>query len=103
MSRARQNLPRTGFVPPGTAGDDSLSSQGRGRGGHNATPARIALAWLLVQRPWIVPILGTRRLQRLHENTQADSVTLTGEQLARLDAASTIVHGARCTGEETYG
>jgi aryl-alcohol dehydrogenase-like predicted oxidoreductase len=70
---------------------------------HNATPAQIALAWLLAQRPWIVPIPGTRRLERLQENTGADSISLTGEQLARLDAATTIVHGARGTGRETYG
>jgi aryl-alcohol dehydrogenase-like predicted oxidoreductase len=48
-------------------------------------------------------IPGTRRLERLEENTGADSITLTGEQLARLDAATTIVHGARGTGQETYG
>jgi aryl-alcohol dehydrogenase-like predicted oxidoreductase len=70
---------------------------------HNATPAQTALAWLLAQRPWIVPIPGTRRLERLQENTQADSITLTGEQLARLDAATTIIHGARGTGQESYG
>ena len=40
---------------------------------HNATPAQIALAWLLAQRPWIVPIPGTRRLERLQENIGADS------------------------------
>lgn len=70
---------------------------------HNGTPAQIALAWLLAQRPWIVPIPGTRRLGRLQENTGADSISLTGEQLARLDAATTIIHGARGTGHETYG
>ena len=70
---------------------------------HNATSAQIALAWLLAQRPWIVPIPGTRRLERLQENTGADAFSLTGEQLARLDAATTIIHGARGTGHETYG
>jgi aryl-alcohol dehydrogenase-like predicted oxidoreductase len=70
---------------------------------HNATPAQIALAWLLAQHPSIVPIPGTRRLERLQENNGADSITLTGEQLARLDDATTIVYGARGTGRETYG
>jgi aryl-alcohol dehydrogenase-like predicted oxidoreductase len=69
---------------------------------HNATPAQIALAWLLAQRPRIVPIPGTRRLARLQENTQADSISLANQQLARLKAA-TDVHGARGTGQETYG
>jgi aryl-alcohol dehydrogenase-like predicted oxidoreductase len=68
----------------------------------SATPAQIALAWLLAQRPWIVPIPGTRRLERLTENTTADSVSLTRDQLARLDAATSVVHGARGTGQETY-
>jgi aryl-alcohol dehydrogenase-like predicted oxidoreductase len=43
----------------------------------NATPARIALAWLLAQEPWIVPIPGTRRLERLDENLGALNVELT--------------------------
>lgn len=60
---------------------------------HKAAPAQIALAWLLAQRPWIVPIPGTRRLERLQETTGADSISVTGEQLARLDAATTIIHG----------
>jgi diketogulonate reductase-like aldo/keto reductase len=47
---------------------------------HNATPAQIALAWILAQRPWIAPIPGTRRLQRLEENTGADAISLTGQQ-----------------------
>ncbi len=72
---------------------------------HDATPAQIALAWLLAQHPWIVPIPGTRRLERLQENVGADSVELTAEELERLDAinATAIVHGARGTGRETYG
>jgi aryl-alcohol dehydrogenase-like predicted oxidoreductase len=70
---------------------------------HNATSAQIALAWLLAQHPWIVPIPGTRRLERLQENAGADSISLANEQLARLKAATTVVHGARGTGLETYG
>jgi aryl-alcohol dehydrogenase-like predicted oxidoreductase len=61
------------------------------------TPARIALAWLLAQKPWIVPIPGTKRLERLEENLGAAAVTLTGEDLREIgDAAARIeVHGAR--------
>jgi aryl-alcohol dehydrogenase-like predicted oxidoreductase len=50
-----------------------------------ATPARIALAWLLAQRPWIVPIPGTRRLERLEENLGAADITLTADDLTEID------------------
>jgi aryl-alcohol dehydrogenase-like predicted oxidoreductase len=62
-----------------------------------ATPAQIALAWLLAQRPWIVPIPGTRRIERLEENIGAASVELTPSDLREIeDAASKIaVQGAR--------
>ncbi len=63
----------------------------------NATPARIALAWLLAQKPWIVPIPGTTKLHRLEENIGAVSVELTAGDLREIDnAASQIeVQGAR--------
>jgi aryl-alcohol dehydrogenase-like predicted oxidoreductase len=63
----------------------------------NATPAQIALAWLLAQKPWIVPIPGTRKLNRLEENMGAVDVELTPEDLREIDdAASQItVQGAR--------
>jgi aryl-alcohol dehydrogenase-like predicted oxidoreductase len=54
----------------------------------NATLAQIALAWLLAQQPWIVPIPGTRRLERLEENIGAADVELTGDDLAEIDAAT---------------
>ncbi|MEI8195540.1 MAG: aldo/keto reductase, partial [Phycisphaerae bacterium] len=62
-----------------------------------ATPAQIALAWLLAQKPWIVPIPGTTKLQRLDENIAAAAVELTPEDLRDIDsAASRIkVQGAR--------
>jgi aryl-alcohol dehydrogenase-like predicted oxidoreductase len=62
-----------------------------------ATPAQIALAWLLAQKPWIVPIPGTTRLHRLEENIAAASVELTPDDLRDIqDAASAItVQGAR--------
>ena len=62
-----------------------------------ATPAQIALAWLLAQKPWIVPIPGTTKAQRLDENIGAAAVELTSDDLREIDdAASTItVQGAR--------
>jgi aryl-alcohol dehydrogenase-like predicted oxidoreductase len=62
-----------------------------------ATPAQIALAWLLAQKPWIVPIPGTRRLKRLEENLGAAAVELTSDDLRDIErASSTItVQGAR--------
>ena len=63
----------------------------------SATPARIALAWLLARKPWIVPIPGTRKLDRLEENLGSVSVVLTAEDLDEIEeAASKIkVQGAR--------
>jgi aryl-alcohol dehydrogenase-like predicted oxidoreductase len=62
-----------------------------------ATPAQIALAWLLFQKPWIVPIPGTTKLHRLKENMGADSVTLSDADLADIDRAANqiTVEGAR--------
>jgi aryl-alcohol dehydrogenase-like predicted oxidoreductase len=61
------------------------------------TPAQIALAWLLSQKPWIVPIPGTTKLHRLEENIGAVNVGLTAEDLRQLDAATSqiAVQGAR--------
>ncbi|MDB5639427.1 MAG: oxydo-reductase, aldo/keto reductase family [Bradyrhizobium sp.] len=63
----------------------------------NATLAQIALAWLLAQKPWIVPIPGTTKLNRLEENLGAADVELTGDNLAEIErAASAItIQGAR--------
>jgi len=62
-----------------------------------ATPAQIALAWLLAQKPWIVPIPGTRRLERLEENIGAVAVELTPEDLRDIEGAASqiTVQGAR--------
>jgi aryl-alcohol dehydrogenase-like predicted oxidoreductase len=62
-----------------------------------ATPAQIALAWLLAQKPWIVPIPGTTKLHRLEENIEAAAIELTANDLREIDrAASNItVQGAR--------
>jgi aryl-alcohol dehydrogenase-like predicted oxidoreductase len=66
-------------------------------GRKDATPAQIALAWLLAQRPWIVPIPGTRRPGRLEENIGAARVDLTPADLAEIQAAAAAipVRGAR--------
>jgi aryl-alcohol dehydrogenase-like predicted oxidoreductase len=63
----------------------------------NATPAQIALAWLLAQKPWIVPIPGTTKLHRLEENIGAAEVELTPDDLREIDSASSkiTVQGAR--------
>jgi aryl-alcohol dehydrogenase-like predicted oxidoreductase len=63
----------------------------------NATPAQIALAWLLAQKPWIVPIPGTTRVQRLEENIGAATLELTPDDLRVIDstASKITVHGAR--------
>jgi aryl-alcohol dehydrogenase-like predicted oxidoreductase len=57
----------------------------------SATPAQIALAWLLAQRPWIVPIPGTRKLSRLEENIGAASVELAPEDLREIDSAASKI------------
>ena len=63
----------------------------------NATPAQIALAWLLAQKPWVVPIPGTTKLKRLEENLGAIDVLLTANDLDRINEATSkiIIHGAR--------
>jgi aryl-alcohol dehydrogenase-like predicted oxidoreductase len=92
----RSTLPR--FTPEALKANqaliDLLGSIGKRK---NATPAQIALAWLLAQRPWIVPIPGTTKLNRLEENIGAASVELTADDLRDIDAtASKIkVEGAR--------
>jgi aryl-alcohol dehydrogenase-like predicted oxidoreductase len=73
---------------------DVLTVIGASKG---ATPAQVALAWLLAQQPWIVPIPGTRRLARLEENTAAAGIELTPDDLAEIElaVASNPVQGAR--------
>jgi aryl-alcohol dehydrogenase-like predicted oxidoreductase len=92
----RSTLPR--FTPEALKANqaliDLLASIGKRK---KATPAQIALAWLLAQKPWIVPIPGTTKLHRLEENIGAVSVELTPDDLRDIDiAASKItVQGAR--------
>jgi aryl-alcohol dehydrogenase-like predicted oxidoreductase len=73
---------------------DLLGQIARERG---ATPAQIALAWLLAERPWIVPIPGTTKLNRLEENTAATGVDLTADDIADIGRvlSAVTVQGAR--------
>src|SRR5437879_1446554 len=74
-------------------------------GRKKGTPPQIALAWLLAQKPWIVPIPGTRKLERLDENLGALEVQFfTADELLEIDRATSKirVHGARGTGTEQY-
>ena len=70
----------------------------------HATPAQIALAWLLAQQPWIVPIPGTRKLLRLEENLGAATIPLTPADMHEIIRATSAVeiHGGRGTGQEQY-
>ncbi|HEX6047478.1 MAG TPA: aldo/keto reductase, partial [Pyrinomonadaceae bacterium] len=92
----RNLLPR--FTPEARKANqtlvDLLSEIGKQK---NATPAQIALAWLLAQKPWIVPIPGTRKLERLEENIGAASLELTPDDLREIDAAASriTVEGTR--------
>jgi len=61
----------------------------------NATPAQVALAWLLSRQPWIVPIPGTTKLHRLDENIAAAEIELTPDDLREIDAAQIEAQGAR--------
>ena len=69
-----------------------------------ATPAQVALAWLLAQAPFVVPIPGTRRLERVEENLAAADLVLTAAELSELTTAADriIIEGGRGTGDERY-
>ena len=86
----RAALPR--FTAEARAANQALVDLlGRIAKDKEATPAQIALAWLLAQRPWIAPIPGTRRLERLEENLGALEVQLTHGDLAAIDAAAAAI------------
>jgi aryl-alcohol dehydrogenase-like predicted oxidoreductase len=82
----RSRLPR--FTPDALKANrvviDLLARIGAQKG---ATPAQIALAWLLAQKPWIVPIPGSRKLERLDENIGALAVELTSDDLREIESA----------------
>ncbi|GAA3612391.1 aldo/keto reductase [Nonomuraea rosea] len=81
----RATIPRfdTDNLPANQALVDHVRTLADAKG---ATPGQIALAWLLAQQPWIVPIPGTRRLSRLRENAGASAVALSADERADLDA-----------------
>ena len=92
----RNTLPR--FTPEARKANQALVDLlGEIAGRKNTTPAQIALAWLLAQKPWIVPIPGTTKLNRLEENIGAAEVELTQNDLDEIDAAASQidVQGAR--------
>ena len=86
----RKTLPR--FTPEALKANqgivDLLSTIARAK---NATPAQIALAWLLARKPWIVPIPGTTRLHRLEENIGAMTIELTPDDLREIDSAASQI------------
>jgi aryl-alcohol dehydrogenase-like predicted oxidoreductase len=92
----RSTLPR--FTPEALKANQAMIDLLAGIGERKAaTPAQIALAWLLAQKPWIVPIPGTTKLHRLDENIGALSVELTPGDLGEIDSAASriAVQGAR--------
>ncbi|MCC6952948.1 MAG: aldo/keto reductase [Deltaproteobacteria bacterium] len=92
----RNNLPR--FAEDARRSNQLLVDRLKAIGERkNRTPAQIALAWLLAQKPWIVPIPGTTKLSRLEENLSAADIVLTAEELGEIeDVTSEVpVQGAR--------
>ena len=92
----RSNLPR--FAPEALKANQAMVELlARIAAKKQATPAQIALAWLLAQKPWIVPIPGTTKLPRLEENLGAVSIVLSAGDLKEIDdaAAKITVQGAR--------
>ena len=92
----RNTLPR--FTPEARKANQALVGLlGEIAKRKNATPGQIALAWLLAQKPWIVPIPGTTKLRRLEENIEAAEIELTQEDLREIESATSQieVEGAR--------
>jgi aryl-alcohol dehydrogenase-like predicted oxidoreductase len=92
----RNTLPR--FTPEARKANQALVDLiGRIAAGKQATPAQIALAWLLAQKPWIVPIPGTTKPHRVEENIGAAAIDLTPDDLREIDraAAQIEIQGAR--------
>jgi aryl-alcohol dehydrogenase-like predicted oxidoreductase len=92
----RNTLPR--FTPEARKANQTLVDLlGEIAQRKKATPAQIALAWLLAQKPWIVPIPGTTKLGRLEENIGAVAVELTSDDLRGIESAASkiTVQGAR--------
>lgn len=76
------------FTPEARAANQAVVDLLKGIGQKkNGTPAQVALAWLLAQKPWIVPIPGTTKLHRLEENLGAVNIRLSAEDLRDIDVA----------------
>ena len=90
----RRMLPR--FTPEAREANQALIDlMQQIAGDKGTTPAQIALAWVLAQKPWFVPIPGTTKLHRLEENIGALDVELTSDDVQRIEAAAAKVQGAR--------
>jgi aryl-alcohol dehydrogenase-like predicted oxidoreductase len=86
----RNTVPR--FTPENRkANKEFVDLLGRIAGRKKATPAQIALAWLLAQKPWIVPIPGTTKLHRLQENMAAAAVELTPSDLREIETGASQI------------
>jgi aryl-alcohol dehydrogenase-like predicted oxidoreductase len=83
----RGNIPR--FAPEVHKANQALVDLLRRAGErHRATPAQIALAWLLARKPWVVSLFGTRKLERLEENLGAINVDLAAEDLSEIESVA---------------
>jgi len=95
-SDLRNTIPR--FAPSARKANQALVELLRNMAGRKkATPAQVALAWLLAQKPWIVPIPGTTKLHRLEENLGAAEIELTKDDLSEIEVAASriTIEGAR--------
>ena len=90
----RRNLPRfqEEAIAANAALADTLKALADERG---ATPAQLALAWILNQKPFIVPIPGTRKIERLEENAAAVDIVLSEDEVAAIGERLSAVSGAR--------
>jgi aryl-alcohol dehydrogenase-like predicted oxidoreductase len=92
----RARIPR--FAPEARKANQALVDLLRSVGErHAATPAQVALAWLLSRKPWIVPLFGTRKLERLDENLASMSLVLTADDLDEIESVASAIEiqGAR--------
>lgn len=93
-SDIRANIPR--FSEEARVANQKLIDLIRKIGAkHAATPAQVALAWLLAQKPWIVPLFGTCKLERFEENIGALTVVLDQPDLDEIEQANIVIQGAR--------
>jgi diketogulonate reductase-like aldo/keto reductase len=86
----RNRIPR--FSPAARRANQALVDLIRSVGErHQAAPAQVALAWLIAQKPWIVPLFGTRKLERLDENMGSLNVTLTVDDLKEIEVVAATI------------